>query len=91
MISLAIAEKGGYRNLTYPEKVTLFQFDMMDNSENLGLFSKVMKGIGATMDMDELYEEYQKVYEAGLDKGFDGRGEGNTCRNIIANNSYNRL
>lgn len=68
LISIDIAEKGGYGNMSYAEKAEVFQFDMMDNKGNLGIFMKVMKELGKELGFDELYEEYQKVYEVGMDQ-----------------------
>lgn len=49
------------------EKAKLFQFRMDDNHYNLALHTAVLKKLGVDMDFDERYEDYQKVYEAGLE------------------------
>ena len=55
-----------YRYLTVSEKARLFEFSMDDNHYNLALHTAVLKELGVDMDFDERYEDYQKVYEAGL-------------------------
>lgn len=40
---------------------------MDDNHYNLALHTAVLKKIGVDMDFDERYEDYQKIYEAGLE------------------------
>ena len=56
-----------YWYLTVPEKAKLFEFRMGDNHYNLALHTAVLKKLGIDMDFDERYENYQKVYEAGLE------------------------
>lgn len=56
-----------YRYLTVSEKAKLFEFRMDDNHYNLALHTAVLKKLGVDMDFDERYEDYQKVYEAGLE------------------------
>lgn len=56
-----------YWYLTVSEKAKLFEFRMDDNPYNLALHTAVLKKLGVDMDFDERYEDYQKVYEAGLE------------------------
>ncbi|MGO5052363.1 hypothetical protein ACTQ6A_07545 [Lachnospiraceae bacterium LCP25S3_G4] len=63
-----LQEEGlSYWYLTVSEKAKLFEFSMDDNHYNLALHTAVLKKLGVDMDFDERYEEYQKVYEAGLE------------------------
>lgn len=64
----ALQEEGlSYWYLTVTEKTKLFEFSMDDNHYNLALHTAVLKKLGVDMDFDERYEDYQKVYEAGLE------------------------
>lgn len=56
-----------YWYLTVPEKAKLFEFRVDDNHYNLALHTAVLKKLGVDMDFDERYEDYQKIYEAGLE------------------------
>lgn len=63
-----LQEEGlSYWYLTVSEKAKLFEFRMDDNQYNLALHTAVLKKLGVEMDFDEQYEDYQKVYEAGLE------------------------
>lgn len=63
-----LQEKGLlYWYLTVSEKAKLFEFRMDDNHYNLALHTAVLKKLGVDMEFDERYEDYQKVYEAGLE------------------------
>lgn len=64
----ALQEEGlSYWYLTVSEKAKLFEFRMDDNHYNLALHPAVLKKLGVDMDFDERYEDYQKVYETGLE------------------------
>lgn len=56
-----------YWYLTVPEKAKLFEFRLDDNHYNLALHTAVLNKLGVDLDFDERYEDYQKVYEAGLE------------------------
>ncbi len=60
--------------MTVSEKAKLFEFRMDDNHYNLALHTAVLKKLGVDMDFDERYEDYQKVYEAGLEMQQKDRG-----------------
>ena len=67
-ISSELKEAGlSYWYLTVSEKAKLFEFRMDDNHYNLALHTAVLKKLGIDMDFDERYEDYQKVYEVGLE------------------------
>ncbi len=62
-IASEIKAKGiGYQNLTNKEKAKLFQFTL-DNKYNLELHMAVLKECGVELDFDEVYEDYQGIYE----------------------------
>lgn len=52
-----------YLCLTDTEKAELFQFKPDDNSYNLELHSTVLKACGVKLGFDDVYEDYQKVYD----------------------------
>lgn len=80
-----ISEIGGYENVSDSVKVDIFGFDIADISGSIRLFSDVMKKLGMKLDGDEMYEEFQRIYDesvgrdAGKDKAEDkmwNRGRG---------------
>ena len=63
-----LQEEGlSYWYLTVSAKAKIFEFRIDDNHYNLALHTAVLKKIGVDMDFDERYEDYQKVYEVGLE------------------------
>ena len=80
-----ISELGGYENVSNSVKADIFGFDIADVSGSIRLFSDVMKKLGMKLDGDEMYEEFQRIYDesvgrdAGKDKAEDkmwNRGRG---------------
>ena len=80
-----ILELGGYENISDSVKADVFGFDIADVSGSIRLFSDVMKRLGIKLDGDELYEEFQRIYDeavsrdVGKDKAEDkmwNRGRG---------------
>ena len=80
-----ISELGGYENISDSVKADIFGFDIADVSGSIWLFSDVMKRLGIKPDGDEMYEEFQRIYDesvgrdAGKDKAEDkmwNRGRG---------------
>ena len=80
-----ISELGGYGNVSDSAKADIFEFDIADVSGSIRLFSDVMKRLEIKLAGDELYEEFQRIYDesvgrdAGKDKAEDkmwnsGRG-----------------
>jgi len=68
-----ISELGGYENISDSVKADVFGFDIVDVSGSIRLFSDVMKRLGIKKDGDEMYEEFQRVYDesVGRDAGKD--------------------
>ena len=68
-----ISELGGYENVSDSVKADIFGFDIADVSESIRLFSDAMKRLGIKLDGDELYEEFQRIYDesVGKDAGKD--------------------
>ena len=76
-----ISELGGYENISDFVKADIFGFDIADVSGSIWLFSDVMKRLGIKLDGDEMYEEFQRIYDesVGRDKVEDkmwNRGRG---------------
>ena len=63
-----ISELGGYENVGDSVKADVFGFDITDVSGNIKLFSDVMKRLGINLDGDELYEEFQRIYDESVDR-----------------------
>lgn len=63
-----ILELGGYENVSDFVKADIFGFDIADVSGSIRLFSDVMKRLGIKLDGDELYEEFQKIYDESVDR-----------------------
>ena len=85
-----ISELGGYENISDSVKADIFGFDIADVSGSIWLFSDVMKRLGIKLDGNEMYEEFQRIYDesvgrdAGKDKAEDkmwnrGRGREFLC------------
>lgn len=68
-----ISELGGYENVSDSVKADIFGFDIADISGSIKLFSDVMKRLEIKLDGDELYEEFQRIYDesVGRDAGKD--------------------
>lgn len=67
-IAAEIKAKGmRYQNLTNKEKARLFQFTT-DNKYNLELHMAVLKECGVELDFDEVYEDYQGIYEKMMEE-----------------------
>ena len=58
-----ILELGGHENVSDSVKADVFRFDIADVSGSIRLFSDVMKRLGIKLDGDELYEEFQRIYD----------------------------
>ena len=66
-----ISELGGYENVSDFVKADIFGFDIADVSGSIRLFSDVMKRLGIKLDGDELYEEFQRIYDESVGRDTD--------------------
>ena len=66
-----LSECGAYENVDVHVKADIFGFDIADVSGSIRLFSDVMKRMGIKLAGDELYEEFQRIYDesVGRDAG----------------------
>ena len=90
-----ISELGGYENVSESVKADVFGFDIADVSGSIRLFSDVMKRLGIKLDGDELYEEFQRIYDksvdrdAGKDKMWNrGRGDDSSAQFFVDNHMH---
>jgi hypothetical protein len=61
-----ISELGGYENVSDSVKTVIFGLDIADVSGSMRLFSDVMKRMGIKLDGDELFEEFQRIYDNNI-------------------------
>ena len=61
-----LSECGAYEDVDVPVKADIFGFDIADVSGSIRLFSDVMKRLGIRMAGDEIYEEFQKIYDESV-------------------------
>ena len=76
-----ISELGGYENISDSVKADIFGFDIADVSGSIWLFSDVMKRLGIKLDGDELYEEFQRIYDKSVDRDADKEKTGDKIWN----------
>jgi len=76
-----ISELGGYENVSDSVKADIFGFDIADVSGSIRLFSDVMKKLGIKLDGDELYEEFQRMYDESVDRDADKEKTGDKIWN----------
>ena len=65
-----LSECGAYEDVDVPVKADIFGFDIADVSGSISirLFSDVMKRLGIKLDGDELYEEFQRIYDESVSR-----------------------
>ena len=76
-----ISELGGYENVSDSVKADIFGFDIADISGSIRLFSDVIKKLGIKLDGDELYEEFQRIYDESVDRDADKEKTGDKIWN----------
>ena len=76
-----ISELGGYENISDSVKADIFGFNIADVSGSIWLFSDVMKRLGIKLDGDELYEEFQRIYDKSVDRDADKEKTGDKIWN----------
>lgn len=66
-----LSECGAYEDVDVPVKADIFGFDIGNVSGSIRLFSDVMKRVGIKLAGDELYGEFQRIYDesVGRDAG----------------------
>ena len=76
-----ISELGGYENVSDSVKADVFGFDIADVSGSIRLFSDVMKRLEIKLDGDELYEEFQRIYDERVSRDTDKEKTGDKIWN----------
>ena len=66
-----ISELGGFENVSDSVKADVFGFDIADVSGSIRMFSDVMRRLGIKLDGDELYEEFQRIYDESVGRDVD--------------------
>ena len=66
-----ISELGSYENVSDSVKADVFWFNIADVSGSIRLFSDVIKRLEIKLDGDELYEEFQRIYDETVSKDAD--------------------
>ena len=66
-----ISELGGYEKVSDSVKADIFGFDIADVSGSIRLFSDVMKRLGIKLNGEELYEEFQRIYDESVGRDID--------------------
>ena len=64
-----------YPCLTDKEKAELFRFLPDDNNYNLELHMAVLKACGLKLEFDEVYEDYQRIYDKTMEMQDEKRNE----------------
>ena len=71
-----ISDFGGFENVSDSVKADVFGFDIADISGSIRLFSDVMKRLEIKLAGDELYEEFQRIYDEAISRDVDkGKAE----------------
>lgn len=71
MIVEKLKEYGLYEKIPWGVKAEVFGFKIDDSNGNLKLYMQVMKALGMRMDQEEMFEDYQKVYEETIKRQGD--------------------
>ena len=66
-----LSESGAYEDVDVPVKADIFGFDIADVSGSIRLFLDVMKRMGIKLAGDELYEEFQRIYDESVSRDTD--------------------
>ena len=68
-----ISERGDYENISNSVKADVFGFDITDVNGSIRLFSEIMKRLEIKLAGEEIYEEFQRIYDEAVsgdaDKG----------------------
>lgn len=62
---------GSYQNIPSSVKAEAFGLELDDSGGNLKLYMQVIKALGVRMGQEEMFEDYQKVYEETIKRQDD--------------------
>ena len=71
MIAEKLKRYGSYENISLSVKAEAFGFEISDSGDDLKLYMLVIKALGVRMGQEEMFEDYQKVYEETIKKQND--------------------
>ena len=67
-IADSLSGYGVYEDIDAAVKADIFGLDIADVSESIRQFSDVMKRLGIRLSGDELYEEFQRIYDESVSR-----------------------
>ena len=70
-IADSLSEYRVYEDIDSAVKADIFGFDIANVSGNIRLFSDVIKRLGIKLDGDEIYEEFQRIYNKSVSMDVD--------------------
>ena len=70
-IADSLSEYRVYEDIDIAVKADIFGFDIANVSGNIRLFSDVIKRLGIKLDGDEIYEEFQRIYNKSVSMDVD--------------------
>ena len=70
-IADSLSEYGVYEDIDIAVKADIFGFDIANVSGNIRLFSDAIKRLGIKLDGDEIYEEFQRIYNKSVSMDAD--------------------
>ncbi len=68
MIAKKLKGYGSFEKIPWGVKAEVFGFEIDDSNGNLKLYMRVMKALGVRMSQEDMFEDYQKVYEETVKK-----------------------
>lgn len=71
MIAGKLQEYGSYKKIPSGVKAEVFGFEIDDSNGNLKLYMQVVKALGVRMSQEDMFEDYQKVYEETIKRQDD--------------------
>ncbi|MEG1470727.1 MAG: hypothetical protein RSC31_08800 [Anaerovoracaceae bacterium] len=66
-------QNSDYQSLSFASKAELFEFDIDDNKTNFKVYMEVMKKLGIQQSFDEMFEDYQGIYDVGMTRETGGK------------------
>lgn len=63
MIAKKLKGYSSYEKIPSSVKAEVFGFEIDNSNANLKLYMQVMKALGVRMSQEEMFEDYQRVYE----------------------------
>ncbi len=77
-----ISERGDYENISDSVKADVFGFDITDVNGSIRLFSEIMKRLEIKLAGEEIYEEFQRIYDEAVSRDADKGKEEDKLWNV---------